>query len=76
MEFRCFLLKLPLRGSEGYSGSQGNRVGIFVGSVDCQRAMVICEEGGCCLEQWCLYIHQLKSGFSRMDFGPLFIHDS
>ena len=30
---------------------------------------MICEEGGYCLEQWCLYIHRLKSGFSRVDFG-------
>ena len=37
---------------------------------------MICEEEGCCLEQWCLYVHQLKSGFSRVDFGFLFIHDS
>ena len=37
---------------------------------------MICEEEGCCLEQWCLYVHRLKSGFSRVDFGPLFIHDS
>ena len=37
-------------------------------SVDCQRALMICEEEGCCLEQWCLYIHRLKSGFSRVDF--------
>ena len=36
---------------------------------------MICEEEGCCLEQWCLYVHRLKSGFSRVDFGPLFIHD-
>jgi hypothetical protein len=37
---------------------------------------MICEEEGCCLEQWCLYVYRLKSGFSRVDFGPLFIHDS
>ena len=37
---------------------------------------MICEEEGCCLDQWCLYVHRLKSGFSRVDFGPLFIHDS
>ena len=37
---------------------------------------MISEEEGCCLEQWCLYVHRLKSGFSRVDFGPLFIHDS
>jgi hypothetical protein len=37
---------------------------------------MIYEEEGCCLEQWCLYIHRLKSGFSRVDFGPLFIHNS
>ena len=37
---------------------------------------MIYEEEGCCLEQWCLYVHRLKSGFSRVDFGPLFIHDS
>ena len=37
---------------------------------------MIYEEEDCCLEQWCLYIHQLKSGFSRVDFGPLFIYDS
>ena len=37
---------------------------------------MIYEEEGCCLEQWCLYVHQLKSGFSRVNFGPLFIHDS
>ena len=34
---------------------------------------MICEGEGCCLEQWCLYVHRLKSGFSRVDFGPLFI---
>jgi hypothetical protein len=28
------------------------------------------------LEQWCLYVHQLKSGFSRVDFSPLFIYNS
>jgi hypothetical protein len=44
--------------------------------IDCQRALMICEEEGCCLEQWCLYVYRLKSGFSRVDFGPLFIHDS
>ena len=37
---------------------------------------MICEEEGCCLEQWCLYVHRLKSSFSRVDFGPLFIYDS
>ena len=37
---------------------------------------MIYEEEGCCLEQWCPYVHQLKSGFSRVDFGPLFIHNS
>jgi hypothetical protein len=37
---------------------------------------MMCEEEGCCLEQWYLYVHRLKSGFSRVDFGPLFIHDS
>ena len=37
---------------------------------------MICEGEGYCLEQWCLYVHRLKSGFSRVDFGPLFIHDS
>ena len=35
---------------------------------------MICKEEGCCLEQWCLYLHRLKSGFSRVDFGSLFIH--
>ena len=41
---------------------------------------MISEEEGCCLEQWCLYIHRLKSGFSRVDWprsgpvrsGPIF----
>ena len=37
---------------------------------------MICEGEGCCLEQWCLYVHRLKSGFSRVDFDLLFIHDS
>ena len=37
---------------------------------------MICEGEGCCLEQWCLYVHRLKSGFSRVDFGPLFMHNS
>jgi hypothetical protein len=37
---------------------------------------MIYEEEGCCLEQWCLYVHRLKSSFSKVDFGPLFIHDS
>jgi len=36
---------------------------------------MICEEEGYCLEQWCLYVHRLKSGFSRVNFGSLFIHD-
>ena len=37
---------------------------------------MIYEREDCCLEQWCLYVHRLKSGFSRVDFGPLFIYDS
>jgi hypothetical protein len=37
---------------------------------------MIYEEEDCCLEQWCLYVHRLKSSFSRVDSGPLFIHDS
>ena len=37
---------------------------------------MILEEEGCYLEQWYLYVHRLKSGFSRVDFGPLFIYDS
>ena len=37
---------------------------------------MIYEEEGCYLEDWCLYIHQLKSGFSKVDFSPLFIHNS
>jgi hypothetical protein len=36
----------------------------------------MCEERGYYLKQWYLYVHQLKSGFSKVDFGPLFIHDS
>jgi hypothetical protein len=35
------------------------------------------DEGrGCYLEQWCLYVYRLKSGFSKVDFDPLFIHNS
>jgi hypothetical protein len=37
---------------------------------------MIYEEEGSCLEQWCLYVHRLKFGFSRVNFGLLFIHDS
>ena len=37
---------------------------------------MIYEEEGCYLEQWYLYVPQLKYGFSRMNFGPLFIHNS
>ena len=37
---------------------------------------MIYEEEDYCLEQWCLYVHRLKSGFSKVDLGPLFIHDS
>jgi hypothetical protein len=37
---------------------------------------MIYEEEGCCLEQWYPYVHRLKSDFSKVDFGPLFIHDS
>jgi hypothetical protein len=37
---------------------------------------MIGEGRGCYLKQWYLYVHQLKSDFSRVDFSPLFIYDS
>jgi hypothetical protein len=54
---------------------QGNQEETLVGSIDIQSALRICEGRGCYLEQWCLYVHRLKSGFSREDFGSLFIYD-
>jgi hypothetical protein len=34
------------------------------------------KEKGRCLDAWCSVFNRLKSGFSRVDFGPLLIHDS
>jgi hypothetical protein len=53
-----------------------NLEGTLVRSIDIWSTLMMGEKKGCYLEQWCLYIHQLKSGFSRVNFGPLFIHDS
>ena len=34
------------------------------------------KEKSSCLGALCSVFNRLKSGFSRVDFGPLFIHDS
>jgi hypothetical protein len=34
------------------------------------------KEKGSCLDAWCSVFNRLKSGFSRVDSGPLLIHDS
>ena len=34
------------------------------------------KEKSSCLDVWCFVFNRLKSGFFRVDFGSLLIHDS